>query len=55
MNLSYKKGDLGLNNILDRRADRMMSVVIPLGLTVVGGIVLTRGLYSMYTGTNKLE
>lgn len=38
-----------------RRGDRMMSVVIPLGLTVVGGIVLTRGLYSMYTGTNKLE
>lgn len=41
--------------LADCRADRVTSVLIPLGLTAVGAVVLTKGLYHMYTGTGKLE
>lgn len=39
----------------DFRTDRVTSVLIPLGLAAVGAVVLTKGLYHMYTGTGKLE
>lgn len=37
------------------RTDRVTSVLIPLGLSAVGAVVITKGLYHMYTGTGKLE
>ena len=37
------------------KADRVTSLLIPVGMAAVGATILVRGLYHMYTGTGKME
>jgi hypothetical protein len=40
---------------LKGKGDRLTSVLIPAGLAAIAGIMVTRGLYHLATGTGKLE
>lgn len=44
-----------LTHVFCCRTDRVTSVAIPVALSCVGGFLLGKGLYHMYTGTGKLE
>lgn len=38
---------------LTGKADRLTSIILPLGMAAVGGVMMVRALHHLYTGTGK--